>query len=193
MLEFPLTWADASNNGTEVTGPVRFAPFINFTNNLHIDFSEKAGLLTGFSLRNLGFIYDVDASTRIKARSYNIGIPIGFKFGDMDRAYFYAGYEVEFPVNFKQKTFVNEEKTKYNKWFSDQVPIQQSITAGVQLPYGANIKFKYYFTNFFNKDFDGSDSNGNPTKPYENFDVNVFYVSLNVYLLRNTTFYYSSY
>lgn len=187
LLEIPLQWANASNNGVELSGPVRFAPFLNFTNNLNIDFSEKMGLLTGLSLRNQGFIYDQDPTTRIKVRSYNIGIPIGIKFGKMDKTFIYGGYEIEFPVNFRQKTFVNEVKSSYNKWFSDRTPIQQSVMVGVQLPYGANIKFKYYFTNFFNQDFIES---GVPI--YQNFEANIFYVSLNIYLLRNTSIYYAT-
>lgn len=192
VLEIPLQWANATNNGVELSGPVRFAPFINFTNNLNIDFSEKVGLLTGISLRNQGFIYDESSTTRIKVRSYNIGIPIGFKFGNMNKAFIYGGYEVEFPINFKQKTFVNEVKSKFNKWFSDRTSIQQSVMVGVQLPYGANIKFKYYFTNFFNQNFEATDDTGTLIRPYQNFEANTFYISLNIYLLRNTQIYYAN-
>lgn len=190
MLEIPFTWANSSNNGVEYSGPVRFAPFFNLTNYVNVDFSEKAGFLAGLSVRNLGYIYDQDPTTRIKVRSYNLGIPLGIKLGDMDKGFVYLGYEVEFPFNWQQKTFINEQKTKLNKWFSDRTPIQQSVMVGLQLPYGANIKFKYYFTNFYNQDYTESDANGNPVKPYENFEANIFYISLNLYLLRNVEFYY---
>ena len=190
MLEIPFSWANSSDNGVEYSGPVRFAPFFNLTNYINVDFSEKAGFMGGLSIRNLGYIYDQDPTTRIKVRSYNLGIPLNIKFGDMDKSFVYVGYEIEFPFNWQQKTFINEQKTKLNKWFSDRTPIQQSVTVGLQLPYGANIKFKYYFTNFYNQDYLESDANGNPVKPYENSEANIFYISLNIYLLRNVDFYY---
>jgi hypothetical protein len=67
-----------------------------------------------------------------------------------------------------------------------------SLMAGVQLPYGATLKFKYYLTNFFNKDYTASDDQGVPYKPYENLDVNVFYFSLSFGLLKNADFYYNN-
>ncbi len=71
------------------------------------------------------------------------------------RCCFFAGYEVEFPFAYKEKHFVNEEKVyKEVIWFTDRVePVQSSLMAGIQLPYGATIKFKYYLTNFHNRDY----------------------------------------
>jgi hypothetical protein len=186
IIEFPFTWSNANNIGDDQGGPVRFAPFFNFQNNLNVDFSEKAGLFAGLGIHNVGFIFDVDEYTRVKVRSYNLGIPIGFKIGNMDKSHIYGGYEIEFPFAFKQKTFVNEEKSKYSKWFSDQTQIQQSWMVGVQLPGGANVKFKYYFTNFFNEDYSMSDGDGGSYKPYQDFNANVFWISLNMVLLRNS-------
>lgn len=60
--------------------------------------------------------------------------------------------------------------------------------AGVQLPYGATLKFKYYLTNFFNKNYTRSDG----SKPYENADYNVFYFSLSFALLKNADIYYNN-
>jgi hypothetical protein len=58
---------------------------------------------------------------------------------------------------------------------------------GVQFKGGTNLKFKYYLTGFFNKNFTET-KNGVQTKPYENFDANVFYVSLNYNLFKNDKF-----
>ena len=45
-------------------------------------------------------------------------------------------------------------KTKNTKWFSNQTPIfLPSVFAGVQLPGGVNIRFKYYLKNFLNTDY----------------------------------------
>jgi hypothetical protein len=64
--------------------------------------------------------------------------------------------------------------------------------AGLQLPYGATLKFKYYLTNFFNKDYSASDGQGGTIKPYQNMEVNVFYFSLSFGLLKNADLYYNS-
>ena len=69
--------------------------------------------------------------------------------------------------------------------------VNHSLMAGIQLPYGATIKFKYYLTNFFDEDFTASDGQGGTYKPYENLDVNIFYFSLSFGLLKDTRFYYN--
>ena len=63
--------------------------------------------------------------------------------------------------------------------------------AGVQLPYGATLKFKYYLNNFFDEDFTASDGQGGTYKPYENVNVNIFYFSLSFGLLKDLNFYYN--
>ncbi len=190
IIEFPFTWSNASNNGEDLSGAVRFAPFFNFQNNVNIDFSEKAGFYAGLGIHNVGFIYDIDENTRMKVRSYNLGIPVGFKVGNMNKTYLYAGYEFEIPFAYKEKIFINEEKDKWNTWFSDRTPLQQSIHVGLQIHKGANLKFKYYFTNFYKQSYSQSDGDGGTEKPYENFNANVFWISLNIVMFRNTDLYY---
>jgi hypothetical protein len=82
-IEYLFSWSDVTNNGQKLSGPVRFAPVFNFQNNLNKDVSEKFGLYLGLSLNNVGFIYDVDEFTKKKVRTYNLGIPVGFKIGNM--------------------------------------------------------------------------------------------------------------
>jgi hypothetical protein len=117
------------------------------------------------------------------------------KLGNLNGRFLFAGYELEIPIHYKEKTFEDEDKTdKKTIWFSDRVNVfNHSVMAGIQLPYGATLKFKYYFTNFFNKDFKASDPNnpGEQYKPFEDFNVNIFYVSLNFGLLKNVDFYYN--
>lgn len=141
-------------------------------------------------IHNVGFIYDVNESVRKKVRSYNLGIPVGLKIGNMSSTYVYGGYEVEFPFAYKEKTFVNEEKEKFTKWFSDRTQIQQSFLVGIQVPQGMNVKFKYYFTNFYKQDYTEVDDDGETVKPYENFIANVYWISLNIELFRGTKFTY---
>lgn len=170
-------------------GAVRFSPVINIQNMVNFDKSSRLGFFTGLNVRNVGFIFDESPSVRKKVRTYNLGIPVGVKFGDLDGTFLYAGYELEIPLNYKEKVFINEDKEdKFNTWFSGRTPgIYNTILVGVQFPYGANLKFKYYLTPFFDDGYSATDSDGNPiTYP----DVNVFYVSLNFMLFKNAHFYY---
>jgi hypothetical protein len=185
-IEYLFSWSDVTDNGRELSGPVRFAPVFNFQNAVNKDFSEKFGGYLGLSLNNVGFIYDVDANVKKKVRTYNLGIPVGIKIGNMNGTHLFGGYVVEFPLNYKEKTFIDEEKTKFNTWFSERTQIQQAIVAGIQFPYGANIKFKYYFTDFYKKGY--TDSTG---QPYENFSGNAMVLSLGIVFLRGSEFTYN--
>lgn len=192
--EMIFSFASIAANGNEEGSVLRFSPVINIQNWVNFDKADNFGFFTGLSVRNVGVIYDDPSqpNTRIKARTYNVGVPVGVKLGNLDGLFFFAGYELELPLNYKEKIFVNEEKQeKRNIWFSNRVPtINHSLMAGVQMPYGATLKFKYYLTNFYNKNYTENDGQGNIIKPYENLDVNVFYVSLSFGLLKNTDFYY---
>jgi hypothetical protein len=191
--ELIFSFASINDAGDEDGSIMRFSPVINIQNWLNYDKSEKLGFFTGLSVRNVGFIYDVDETTRKKYRTYNVGIPVGVKIGNLSDKFVFFGYELEIPVNYKEKTFIDEDKDdKKNIWFTDRVPtVNHSLMAGIQLPYGATIKFKYYLTNFFDEDFTASDGQGGTYKPYENLDVNIFYFSLSFGLLKNTSFYYN--
>src|SRR5688572_450145 len=192
--ELIFSFASVDYAGNEEGSIMRFSPVINIQNWLNYDKSEKLGFFTGLSVRNVGFIYDVDETTRKKYRTYNVGIPVGIKIGNLSDKFLFFGYELEIPVNYKEKTFINEDKEdKKNIWFTDRVPtVNHSLMAGIQLPYGATIKFKYYLTNFFDEDFTASDGQGGTYKPYENLDVNIFYFSLSFGLLKDTGFYYNA-
>jgi len=182
-----------SGGGTSDDGAIRFSPVFNFQVMWNKDLNEKMGFFTGGALRNIGFIYDDpdNPTVRFKFRTYNVGVPIGIKFGDMNGAFLYGGYEIEMPVNYKQKTFVNEKKEdKFNVWFSDRVPtFYHSLFAGFQFYRGLNLKFKYYLNDFHNRDFVAR-VNGVDVKPYENLASNVWYISLNFSLFKNKEFYY---
>ncbi len=146
----------------------------------------------GLNVRNVGYIAQ-DNTTQIKKkyRVYDMGIPIGLKLGVLDRFFIYGGYEFELPFNYKEKTFESEVKTdKFNVWFSDRVPtFYQAVFVGLQFPYGANLKFKYYLTPFHNTDYveivDGIES-----KPYEHLETHVFYLALTFTMFRNSKVYY---
>jgi len=167
-------------NGSDQGAIVRFSPFFNAQVMLNYDLSSHFGLYTGLSIRNQGFIYQVpDSAVRFKFRTYNLGIPVGFKVGNMNHTLFYGGYELELPFNYKEKRFENEKKEeKFNVWFSDRnSTFYQSVFFGVQGPGGATLTVRYYLTNFHNKDFTET-NNGVTTKPYAKLNANVLAFSL---------------
>jgi hypothetical protein len=191
--EIIFSFADINQAGGGGSTNLRFAPVINLQTTLHRDFSEKFGLFSGIAVRNVGYRMDEyrDPSNNIsyeKAfRSYNLGIPIGFKVGQMDKLFFYAGYEIELGFLYKEKTYEDGDKiNKITGWFSSRQNIwQSSLMAGVQLPYGANIKFKYYLTEFHNRDY----TNSSGIKPYADLDSQVFFFSLSFMLFRDAEIY----
>lgn len=173
-------------NGSDQGSIVRFSPFFNAQLMGNYDFSPKAGVFVGLSVRNIGFIYDVpDTSLRFKYRTYDVGVPIGLKLGDMDGTMVFLGYEVEFPINYKEKRFENEKKEdKFNVWFSDRnEPVFHTVMLGFQFLHGTTLKFKYHITNFHNKDF-SEDVNGVKVKPYDGLNANIIYVSLGYGLFK---------
>jgi hypothetical protein len=194
-VEWIFSFADITEGSSDVESVLRFSPVINLQTLYNYDASDRFGVFIGLAVRNVGFIYDVpNSNERKKVRTYNVGIPLGIKLGDLEGFHFYGGYELELPVNYKEKTFVNDDKTnKFNTWFTDRTPtFSNAVFAGVQLPRGASIKFKYYLNNFYKKSYSEEDANGNPVQPYQNLDVNVFYISLNFFVLQDLDVYYSA-
>lgn len=192
--ELIFSYANINYNGSETSSVLRFSPVFNVQTLINKDMSDKFGVFTGLAVRNVGFIYDVpdQLGVRMKHRTYNLGVPIGFKIGNLDKAFLFGGYEFEIPIVYKEKTFVNEDKQdKTTIWFSNRVNTwNNTVFLGVQLPAGLSVKFKYYLTNFFNKDYESTTS-GVTTKPYANSDYNVFYFSLTANLFKGTDFEYS--
>ncbi len=169
-------------------GPVgdnvlRFAPFFNLQVLYNGDL-KNFGWFTGLTIRNVGFIYEENQTNeKWKARTYNLGIPLGLKLGDVKNGFFvYGGYEFEYAFHYKEKYFFNDKKTKFNAWNSNRVNnLQQAYYFGFNFPNGANIKFKYYTTEFFNPDYNTSQSEASELNT-RNLKVNIFYASLSFYL-----------
>lgn len=166
-------------NGSDRGGVLRFAPFVNVQGMLNYDLSDHAGVFIGLSLRNLGFIYDAPDGFRYKFRTYNAGIPVGFKLGRMHKTLFFAGYELELPFNYKEKRFANERKEdKFNVWFSERTePFFQSFFIGVQGPGKSTLTMRYYLSNFHNTNFK-ENKNNVETRPYAGYNSNLVLVSL---------------
>ena len=194
--EIIFSFADIDNNDINPDNIIRFSPVFNLQVFGNFDFGKNFGLLAGGTIRNVGFINgntDPDNSgIKKKYRTYNLGIPVGFKVGDVNKFFFFGGYEIEFPFHYKEKTFVNgvKQDNKISTWFTSRVPtFYNSVFAGIQFPYGLNLKFKYYFTNFFNEGFTET-VNSEDVMPYQGYKANVFYFSLSFALFQNNHVYY---
>ena len=191
--EMIFSFASIEDDGQDAESILRWAPVVNLQSMLNLDVSSRAGLFTGLAVRNVGYIYGdyTDPSNdnvyKKKFRSYNIGIPVGIKIGNLEKSFIYGGYEVEFPFLYKEKTFEGGDKiNKITGWFSKREElIQHGFLVGIQFPYGLNVKFKYYLSEFHNRDY--VDASGN--KPYAALKSNIFYFSLSSYLFKNFDYY----
>jgi len=190
-----FSFANIDDNGSTSGNVMRFAPFLNIQEMYNIDMGKSFGVYTGVFVRNVGFIYDnyKDLQTgdivKKKFRSYNIGVPFGLKIGKMEKFFIYAGYDLAYAFNYKEKTFQNDRKDKLVSWFGNRVnAFQHGFVVGIQFPYGMNIKFKYYLSNFHNQDYmetiDQVDY-----YPYKGLNANVWYISLNFNLFKNNELY----
>jgi len=81
-----------------------------------------------------------------------------------------------------KKVFENDEKTKYVEWFSDRTPhFIPSVFAGIQFPYGLQVRFRYYLDNYLNNSYKGSSTYSD----YTSFNkTQVWYISFS-YVIRN--------
>jgi len=169
-------------NESDVNSNLRFTLFFHFGEFIHLDLGNNVGFFSGIGLRNVGFITE-ENDVKIKYRSYNLGVPFAFKAGSFRKnLYVFGGAEYEWMFHFKQKVFVDEEKTKYTAWFSNRTnDFIPSLFGGIQFPKGFQLKFKYYLRDFLNHQYDG----GGLYTNYTSFNkTQVWYISLS-YLLRN--------
>ena len=195
-----------NEEGGNVKNIMRFTLWFHFQQSWHYDFNNNVGVMFGFGMRNIGFItepeefyfhqsngkvthYHEDGTgqaldnrlSKVKQRTYTFGMPVALKVGNFDKGfYFFAGGEYEYAFHYKEKVWLDGEKKKYSEWWGDEVTqFLPSAFAGVTFAKGATIKFKWYLENFMNRNhtakIDGTDIR---IKPYDNYNVQLFYVSL---------------
>jgi hypothetical protein len=179
--EMIFSWADYKDSGQVFTGPPRFTIFFHLGARYNIDFGKYAGIATGIGMRNIGFITKGEApDTKIKRRSYTLGVPLYLKFGNMTaRKYMMIGGEYEMTFHYKFKRFVNGDKVeKVMGWFSEKTNrFLPSVFVGYNYKNVA-IKFQYYLDDFLNRDYrEGT------AQPYALTESRMFFVALmaNVY------------
>ena len=191
--ELIFSFANVDQNGNSKSSPLRFSPVVNLQVMLNKDINKNFGVFTGLALRNVGYIMNdyVDPkdslSYKKKFRSYNLGIPLGFKVGNLDKIFFYGGYEIEVALSYKEKTYDGGDKIdKVTGWFSDREEIfQHGFLVGVQFPRGANLKFKYYLNEFNNQNY----TNNGSIRPYSGLKAHIFYISLSFFLFKDFKMY----
>jgi hypothetical protein len=146
--------ASVEKQGQDVNTNLRFTLFFHAGEYLHYDFGDHVGIFSGLGIRNVGFITD-EGDTTSKFRTYNLGVPLAVKFGSFKKNIFlFGGAEYEWMFHFKQKTFIDNTKTKYTSWFSKHTPaFIPSVFVGLQLPAGFQFKFRYYLENYLKEKY----------------------------------------
>jgi len=160
MIEHTLYDINGQPIGTKSSyGTLRFTYVINFGLTFNYNPGRYFGLYTGLDIKNVGFIEKFNTATKytVKRRTYNVGVPVGIKIGNMaDRkGYAFLGGGIDVPINYREKTFtVRTQKTKYNEWFSDATPmIMPYVFAGLAIRRGVSFKAQYYLNNYLNPDY----------------------------------------
>ena len=189
--EMIFSFATVSENGQERETRMRWSPVFNFGVHAHYDFGKSFGVFSGLKVRNIGFIYQTADDKKVIQRTYNLGIPIALKIGNLDKFFIYGGYQFELPFHYKYKTWDSSDrsgaKTKFTNWFSDATPaVMHTIIGGIQFSKGWNIKFEWYLNNFINPDYT---RNGEVIN--DGLDVQVFSVSLAANMFRGMKFVYT--
>lgn len=147
---------EVMDNESYIPNILRFTCFFHLQYQFHYDAGKHFGLYTGISIINVGFINPIavpdGSSATLKQRSYSIGVPLGFKLGNMPRGnYLAVGAEGECMFAYKQKILYNGNKTIENDhlFSSDHVNLfNPSVFGELRFHNGTYIRFKYYLLNF---------------------------------------------
>ncbi len=181
--ELILQSGQIEQNNETVSSIVRLTWWFHNNEHLHFDIIRYTGLFTGISLRNIGFITDID-DIKTKYRSYSLALPLALKIGALPKNfYIFGGAEYEWMFHFKQKVFTEGEKRKYSEWFSKRT--QQfipSVFAGIQFPGGLNLKFRYYLDDFLNHNYQGTQE----FSDYRNFTKTQLWTVSMSYQIKNS-------
>ena len=205
-LEYTDAFKTAYPQAEIVRHPVRFTLFFHFQENIHLDINNNIGFYTGIGMRNVGMISDERLPERytsadpgyfdakIIRRSYTLGVPIALKLGSFkDNLNIYIGAEIEWAFHMKEKWWNSHSrsgtKSKRTEWWPSNInSFLPSGFIGLQLPGGANVKFRYYNEDFLNHSYskdnaiNRSDVIADLSK-YKNSGM--FYLSLS-YQIRNS-------
>ena len=174
QASFTQAFLDQYPDARLANNNVRFTAFLHLGEYIHCDLNNNMGLFSGLAIRNVGMITDETLPQTVTTtgatvpytdynvirRQYMLGVPLAIKLGSFkDHVYFFGGGEYEVAFHLKEKYWTDSfdrsgPKTKSTEWFSSQTPtFLPSVFAGIQLPGGVNLKFKYYLTDFLNTEY----------------------------------------
>ncbi len=158
---------------------LRFSFIANIGFHFNYDFDEHFGMFTGLGIKNIGFTEKISDST-VKRRVYTIGVPIGFKIGNLaGRRYFLMGGGVDVTFNYKEKAKKGSDKHKMSEFFSDQTAsVMPYLFAGFSIKPGVTFKAQFYPGNFFNTDYETENAAGTTYRPYRGYDARLLFLSL---------------
>jgi hypothetical protein len=180
QASFTQEFMDNYDGASLASNNVRFTCFFHVGEYVHYDLSNSFGLFSGLAIRNIGMITDETLPQQVAGgegsvsygqykiirRQYTLGLPLAIKIGAFDKhLYFFGGGEYELAFHFKEKYWTGNyersgDKTKDTEWFSSQTPtFLPSVFGGIQFPYGLNVKFKYYLSDFLDSGFKGNGNN----------------------------------
>ncbi|WP_341834387.1 hypothetical protein WJU16_15450 [Chitinophaga pollutisoli] len=175
-----LSFANVKNNDERVRNIPRFTIFFNVGTNYNYDFNNNIGIFSGLNIKNIGLITKPTDNVKLKQRVYTLGVPVGFKIGDLRSGTFlFFGGEYDMAFNYKEKYFLDgDKKSKFNEWFSDRTDLfMPSLFAGFRFGPAFGIKGQYYLNNFFNQDYTET-VGGVKTQPYKDLKANLMFVTL---------------
>lgn len=188
--EIIFSFASIKDQGKHENSLLRFAPVFNPQFYVNKNLAPHFGVFTGLGIHNTGYIYDrfftrdsIHKLYKKKFRSYNLAIPIGIKIGDPDKFFVFAGYELELPFHYKEKTYNGKEKIeKSSAWFSKRQNLfQHGFMVGAQAKNGISVKVKYYLSEFHNENY----TDGNGIRSYGGLKSHIFYISIGSYFALN--------
>jgi hypothetical protein len=182
---------DANTPGVNGTSPqsintlgtMRFTGFLNIGVTANFNVSPHFGIYTGLDLKNVGYIEQNNGYT-LKRRTYNVGVPLGFKFGNMARnkGYLFLGGGLDAPINYYEKYFHDRTNKTYtlNEWFSDRTPsLMPYVFLGAAFNHGVTAKIQYYPNNFLSENY--TDNNGNTPNAGTVVNLILFSIGFNMY------------
>lgn len=171
----------------DLSSAMRFSGFFNFQYQYHYDFSRTVGFMTGFGVRNVGFINSIGDSIKLKQRVYSFGVPLALKVGKLpDDLTFSLGIEPELFFHYKQKAIYDDEKYKKMGWFSDRVSlVNPSVFLEVRFKSNSFIRCKYYLQDVLVSDKQ-SVSIDSKNVYYNPSSSKMFYVSIGVAVLEES-------
>ncbi len=171
--DFIWSYANLETTGSSPQLSPRFSGWFHLSETFHIDLADHFGFFTGIGVTNIGFIaeYTDTLNVKKKYRTYNLGVPVGFKVGDMysdEPLFFFAGASIDAAFHYKEKTFINDKKIdKMSEWMSNRVNIlQPSFFIGFALRNKSAVKIQYYFMDYMNTGFTET-VGAVQTKPYD--------------------------